>query len=96
ALRSRLLRWQQNAAPVKRLIGGNVLMKDLAPVVQDVNALAELGLTLLDRWRQGKPLGKREAEQIQQQLDAAAQVRDELTIAAVYPLETLLRGLTVR
>ncbi|MBH1929794.1 beta-N-acetylhexosaminidase [Serratia rubidaea] len=96
ALRSRLLRWQQNATPVKRLIGGNVLMKDLAPVAQDVNALAELGLTLLDRWRQGKPLGKREAEQIQQQLDAAAQVRDELTIAAVYPLETLLRGLTVR
>lgn len=48
---------------------------------------------LLERYRQGKPLSGAEAEQAQRQLDAAAQVRDEVVIAAVYPLEALLRGL---
>ncbi|MNP50282.1 hypothetical protein D3C76_1445380 [compost metagenome] len=93
AIRERLQRWQRNGAPV---IAGNVVMKDLAPVVQDVSALADLGLMLLERYQQGKPLSKAEAEQAQQQLDAAAQIRDEVVIAAVYPLETLLRAVAVR
>jgi len=61
-------------------------------VVQDVGALSTLGLMLLERYQQGKPLSKAEATQIQQQLDAAAQIRDEVVIAAVYPLEALLRA----
>lgn len=96
AIRERLQRWQRNGAPVKQVIAGNVVMKDLAPVVQDVSALADLGLMLLERYQQGKPLSKAEAEQAQQQLDAAAQIRDEVVIAAVYPLETLLRAVAVR
>ncbi|MBL5863391.1 beta-N-acetylhexosaminidase [Serratia fonticola] len=96
AIRERLQRWQRNGASVKQVIAGNVVMKDLAPVVQDVSALADLGLMLLERYQQGKPLSKDEAEQAQQQLDAAAQIRDEVVIAAVYPLETLLRAVAVR
>jgi hexosaminidase len=92
AIRTRLQRWQQNTAPVKTAIAGNVAMKDLVPVAQDVNRLASLGLMLLERYQHGKALSKIEAEQAQQQLDAAAQIRDEVVIAAVYPLETLLRG----
>jgi hexosaminidase len=96
AIRARLQHWQRNGAPVQQAIAGNVVMKDLAPVAQDVSALADLGLMLLDRYQQGKPLSQAEAEQAQQQLDAAAQIRDEVVIAAVYPLEALLRGITVR
>ena len=92
ALRERLQRWQLNTAPVKTVIAGNRLMQDLAPVAQDVGALSTLGLMLLERYQQGKPLSKAEATQIQQQLDAAAQIRDEVVIAAVYPLEALLRA----
>ncbi|MHA7845132.1 family 20 glycosylhydrolase [Serratia sp. D1N4] len=96
AIRARLQHWQRNGAPVQQAIAGNVVMKDLAPVAQDVSALADLGLMLLDRYQQGKPLSKAEAERAQQQLDAAAQIRDEVVIAAVYPLEALLRGIAVR
>jgi len=96
AIRERLQHWQRNGAPVKKAIAGNVVMKDLAPVAQDVSALADLGLMLLERYQQGKPLSKAEAEQAQQQLDAAAQIRDEVVITAVYPLEALLRGVEVR
>jgi len=95
ALRERLLRWQLNGAAVKTLIAGNRVMQALAPVAQDVGALSTLGLMLLERRQQGKPLSSAEAEQAQQQLDAAAQARDEVVIAAVYPLEALLRGLRV-
>lgn len=59
-------------------------------------ALADLGLILLERYQQGKPLSKAEAEQAQQQLDAAAQIRDEVVIAAAYPLEALLRGVAAQ
>jgi len=65
-------------------------------VAQDVDALAALGLTLLERYQQDKPLSRTEAEQAQLRLDAAAQTRDEVVIAAVYPLEALLRGLQVQ
>ncbi|RTF88593.1 hypothetical protein D9B71_26040, partial [Serratia marcescens] len=57
------------------------------------DAATLLGLTLLERHQQGKPLSRAEAEQVQRRLDAAAQTRDEVVIAAVYPLEALLRGL---
>lgn len=96
ALRERLQRWQQNGAALQPMVAGNQLMLELAPVAQDVETLADIGLMLLDRWQQGKPLNGSEAQQVQRQLDAAAQVRDELVIAAVYPLETLLHALTVR
>lgn len=93
ALRERLQRWQANGAALQTAIAGNRTLRDLAPVAQDVDALATLGLTLLDRHQQGKPLSRAEAEQAQRRLDAAAQTRDEVVIAAVYPLEALLRGL---
>ncbi|HEI8867781.1 TPA: family 20 glycosylhydrolase [Serratia odorifera] len=96
ALRERLQRWQQNGAALQPTVAGNRLMLELAPVAQDVETLAGIGLMLLDRWQQGKPLTGSEAQQVQRQLDTAAQVRDELVIAAVYPLETLLHALTVR
>ncbi|WP_431223953.1 beta-N-acetylhexosaminidase [Serratia sp. L9] len=96
AIRDRLQNWQRNSAPVKKVIAANVVMKDLAPVAQDVSALADLGLMLLEHYQQNKPLTQAEAEQAQQQLDAAAQLRDEVVIAAVYPLERLLRSIAVQ
>ncbi len=95
AIRERLQRWQLNTAAVKTTIAGNRVLQDLAPVAQDVGALSTLGLMLLERYQQGKPLSKTEAGQIQQQLDAAAQVRDEVVIAALYPLEALLRACAI-
>lgn len=96
AIRERLQHWQRNGALVQKVIAGNVVMKDLAPVAQDVSALADLGLMLLERYQQGKPLSQAEAVQAQQQLDAAAQIRDEVVIAAVYPLEALLRAVAAQ
>lgn len=93
ALRERLQRWQANGAALQTAIAGNRTLRDLAPVAQDVGTLATLGLTLLERHQQDKPLSRAEAEQAQRRLDAAAQTRDEVVIAAVYPLEALLRGL---
>ncbi|OMQ21327.1 beta-N-acetylhexosaminidase [Serratia oryzae] len=96
AIRERLQHWQRNGAPVQQAIAGNVVLKDLAPVAQDVSALSDLGLMLLERYQHGKPLSQAEAAQAQQQLDAAAQIRDEVVIAAVYPLEALLRAVAVQ
>ncbi|SQI30564.1 Beta-hexosaminidase [Serratia plymuthica] len=95
AIRERLQRWQLNTAAVKTTVAGNRVLQDLAPVAQDVGALSTLGLMLLERYQQSEPLSKTEAGQIQQQLDAAAQVRDEVVIAAVYPLEALLRACAI-
>lgn len=92
-IRTLLTRWQQNAAQVAPIMAGNYLLKDLQPVVGDVSALAALGLRLLDIHQQGKGLTATARQQAQRQLDDAAELRDEVVIAAVYPLERLLRGL---
>lgn len=57
-----------------------------------MDKLAAIGLRLTDLVARRGTLDDKEIASIQCELDNAAKVQDEVVIAAVYPLETLLRA----
>lgn len=92
ALRHVFARWRDNTSDVTAMIDGNYVLKPLRPVVRDVEHLARLGIQLTELVARGESIDDSQREAWQRQLDEAAQVRDEVVIAAVYPLEKLLRA----
>jgi hexosaminidase len=68
------------------------VLKPVQPVADQVGKLSELGLQWLDNMQKGESMTAQQRQQAQAQLDASAQIQDELVIAAVYPLERLLQG----
>jgi hexosaminidase len=95
-LQTVLTRWQGNDGPLKALIAARPALAELAPVATDIAALADLGLDLLQRLPQQRPLSAAEDANAQALFARAAQMRDELVIRAVYPLERLLDGVMKR
>ena len=61
-------------------------------MILEVDKLAAIGLRLTDLVARQGTLDDKEIASIQRELDNAAKVQDEVVIAAVYPLETLLRA----
>ncbi|PLR30242.1 beta-N-acetylhexosaminidase [Chimaeribacter coloradensis] len=94
ALRQRFTRWQANSTAVAPLLAGNSRLVPLQPVAADISALSVLGQRLVDVAQRGSLMGSNEVKRARQLLDSAAAVRDEVVIAAVYPLEALLDGIT--
>ncbi len=92
SLRHTFARWQSNTPDVLTLIEGNYQLKALKPVAEGVDKLAGIGLRLTDLIARQGTLSGDERDGIQQQLDEAAQTQDEVVIAAVYPLQKLLRA----
>ncbi len=92
ALRNVFTRWRDNTGDVMPMIDGNYVLKPLKPVVEDVNRLAEMGLRLTELVERGGSISNEQRKAWQRELDEAAQVRDEVVIAVVYPLEKLLRA----
>lgn len=91
-LRHTFARWQSNTPDVLALIEGNYQLKALKPVAEGVDRLAGIGLRLTDLVARQGTLSDDERDTIQKQLDEAAQTQDEVVIAAVYPLQKLLRA----
>jgi len=92
SLRHTFARWQSNTPDVLELIDGNYQLKALKPVAENVDKLAGIGLRLTDLVARQGTLSADEVQGIQKQLDDAAQTQDEVVIAAVYPLQKLLRA----
>lgn len=92
ALRHVFTRWQSNTPDALALTGANYQLAAIKPVVAQVDKLAALGLRLTDLVARQGTLDDKEYASIQAQLDEAAKTQDEVVIAAVYPLETLLRA----
>ncbi len=92
SLRHTFARWQSNTPDVLALIEGNYQLKALKPVAEGVDRLAGIGLRLTDLVARQGTLSDDERDTIQKQLDEAAQTQDEVVIAAVYPLQKLLRA----
>ncbi|ADO50147.1 beta-N-acetylhexosaminidase [[Enterobacter] lignolyticus] len=92
ALRHVFTRWQSNTPDALALAGANYQLAAIKPVVAQVDKLAALGLRLTDLVARQGTLDDKEYASIQAQLDEAAKTQDEVVIAAVYPLETLLRA----
>src|SRR5471030_300565 len=92
AIRSQLDIWQRNTPLVQPQLTHNTVLKPVQPVVDQVGKLSELGLQWLDNMQKGESMTAQQRQQAQAQLDASAQIQDELVIAAVYPLERLLQG----
>lgn len=91
-IRSQLEIWQRNTPLVQPQLMQNYVLKPVQPVAEQVGKLSALGLQWLDNVQKGESLTAQQRQQGQAQLDAAAQIQDELVIAAVYPLERLLQG----
>ncbi|MDR7939556.1 family 20 glycosylhydrolase [Enterobacter soli] len=92
ALRHVFNRWQSNTSDALALSGSNYQLKAIKPVIQEVDKLASIGLRLTDLVARQGTLDDKEIASIQVELDNAAKIQDEVVIAAVYPLETLLRA----
>jgi hexosaminidase len=92
ALRHLFTRWQNNTADALALSDGQYQLKAMKPVIQNVDKLAAIGLRLTDLVVRQGTLDDKEIAAIQAQLDEAAKTQDEVVIAAVYPLEKLLRA----
>ncbi|WLI75121.1 family 20 glycosylhydrolase [Kosakonia sp. H02] len=92
ALRHVFNRWQNNTSDALALCDSNYQLKAMKPVIQEVDKLASIGLRLTDLVARQGTLDDGEISAIQRELDQAAQVQDEVVIAAVYPLEKLLRA----
>ncbi|WP_202304148.1 beta-N-acetylhexosaminidase [Dryocola clanedunensis] len=92
SLRHTFTRWQSNTPDVLALIDGSYQLKALKPVAEDVDKLAGIGLRLTDLVAKQGSLSGGERDDIQKQLDKAAQTQDEVIVAAVYPLQKLLRA----
>lgn len=92
ALRHLFTRWQSNTSDALALSDGNYQLKGMRPVILQVDKLASIGLRLTDLVARQGTLDDGEMTSIQRELDNAAQIQDEVVIAAVYPLEKLLRA----
>ena len=92
ALRHVFSRWQSNTGDALALSENSYQLKALKPVIQQVDKLASIGLRLTDLVARQGTLDDTEIASIQRELDSAAQIEDEVVIAAVYPLEKLLRA----
>lgn len=92
ALRHVFNRWQSNTSDALALSENSYQLKAMKPVIQEVDKLASIGLRLTDLVARQGTLDDKEIASIQRELDNAARVQDEVVIAAVYPLETLLRA----
>lgn len=92
ALRHVFNRWQNNTSDVLALSENSYQLKAIKPVIQEVDKLASIGLRLTDLVARQGTLDEKEIASIQSELDNAAKIQDEVVIAAVYPLETLLRA----
>ncbi len=92
SLRHLFTRWQTNTPDALALAGNNYQLKALKPVILTVDKLAAIGLRLTDLVARQGTLDDTEIASIQGELDNAAQIQDEVVIAAVYPLEKLLRA----
>ncbi|HEG1828843.1 TPA: beta-N-acetylhexosaminidase [Enterobacter cloacae] len=92
ALRHVFNRWQSNTSDALALSENSYQLKAIKPVIQEVDKLASIGLRLTDLVARQGTLDDKEIASIQSELDNAAKVQDEVVIAAVYPLETLLRA----
>ena len=90
ALRHLFTRWQSNTSDALALSDGNYQLKGMRPVILQVDKLASIGLRLTDLVARQGTLDDGEMTSIQRELDNAAQIQDEVVIAAVYPLEKLL------
>ncbi|MEQ1964195.1 family 20 glycosylhydrolase [Xenorhabdus khoisanae] len=90
ALRDRLIRWRDNHDSVMKIVKANYMMRDLIPVANDVGEIAELGLLMLDHLKAGKTFSPQQWQDAQKLLSQGAQMRDEVVIRAVYPLERML------
>lgn len=92
ALRHVFTRWQNNTSDALALSENSYQLKAIKPVIQEVDKLASIGLRLTDLVARQGTLDDKEIASIQTELDNAAKIQDEVVIAAVYPLEKLLRA----
>jgi hexosaminidase len=92
SLRHTFTRWQSNTPDVLTLIDGSYQLKAMKPVAEGVDKVAGIGLRLTELVAKQGSLNADEQKEIQRQLDDAAKTQDEVVIAAVYPVQKLLRA----
>lgn len=87
--------WQKNHKPLLRVIERNPQLTDMKPLVQRVDQVTRLGLTLTGHIVQQKPLIPDRLEQARQLLHDARQMHQEIVVGAAGPVEKLLSAVNV-
>ena len=93
---NKLTRWQNNVPQAQALIKQNVNLARLAPVAENMQQLSAIGLELVEHYSTNKPLTEQRKTTIFQQLEKSAVLHDEVVIAIIEPLETLLRHIPTK
>ncbi|MGP3593984.1 beta-N-acetylhexosaminidase [Vagococcus sp. WN89Y] len=92
ALRQLFTLWQNNTQQALALSERNYQLRAITPVIHQVDKLASMGMRLTDLLARQGVLDESEKVSIQRELDSAAEIQDEVVVAAVYPLEKLLQA----
>ncbi len=91
-LLSTFTRWHKNTAQVSVVINAREDLKPLAGLLQKVDAIAQLGVELVQKIDQQKSLSQAEFIAAKQTIASAQKIDNEMVIAAAYPVEALLNS----
>lgn len=84
--------WVDNYPQLAALIRANQRLASLEILARRVNDVSLLGLTLVERVTQNKPLSADEIKEFRKILRRAQQLHQEIVVSAAYPIERLLQA----
>lgn len=92
ALLATFTRWNKNTPQVSALINSREDLKPLAGIVQKVDAIALLGIDLVERIATNKSLSAAELSAAKQTIATAQKIDNEMIVSAAYPVADLLNA----
>jgi hexosaminidase len=91
-IRERLTVWRDNDARLRPLLQQSFLLNDLAPISEDLSAVAVAGLAALDYHDNSRPVPDSWKEQQRALMDRAKTARANLLLMVAGPIEQLIDG----
>ena len=89
-IRAQLLRWRDNDADLQTLATKSSFVKEVAPISQDLTAVANAGLAALDALAQARPLADDTKTQLTATIAAAAKAKSQLLLIPAPSVQQLV------
>ena len=91
-IRSALIRWRESQGDLQPLLNSSFLLKEVAPLSQDLSAISGIGLTAMDYIDSGQRPTEAWTAQQRMLLDQAAKQRAHLLLMVVPPVQKLVEA----
>lgn len=91
-IRSALIRWRDSQGDLQPLLNSSFLLKEVAPLSQDLSAISGIGLTAMDYIDSGQRPTEAWTAQQRALLDQAAKQRAQLLLMVVPPVQKLVEA----